>query len=383
MENELVGVSKNICRIRELIERVAETGLNIVVCGETGVGKELVVQSLYQKSDRVGKPFVKVNCAALPDTLLESEMFGYEQGAFTGAEKRRRGKFEQANGGVLFLDEIGDMTLPLQSKLLHVLQGGDFTPLGSEKAVRTDAWVIAATNHDLEKSLTAGKFREDLYFRLSAIKIFVEPLRNRPEDIPYLIDYYIRKYKAEYNTKDLKAPRQKTIDRLCAYGWPGNVRELQNMLKRLMILGDAEENINGMLGGTAQPVEAPGRAPGCREHRLPAALRHPGVVRPLHPVPQKDAQKGHGPGREGSHFVRARKDGLESQQGDQAAQDQLQDPPLQNQGSGDPAAPRRIRLTVGCPARSMCRQNFLQANGPPFPIARVPSRASHPSSTAR
>jgi transcriptional regulator with PAS, ATPase and Fis domain len=261
MENELVGVSKNICRIRELIERVAETGLNTVVCGETGVGKELVVQSLYQKSDRVGKTFVKVNCAALPDSLLESEMFGYEQGAFTGAEKRRRGKFEQANGGVLFLDEIGDMTLPLQSKLLHVLQGGDFTPLGSEKAVRTDAWVIAATNHDLEKDLKAGKFREDLYFRLSAIKIFIEPLRNRPEDIPYLIDYYIRKYKAEYNTKNLKAPRQKTIDRLCAYGWPGNVRELQNMLKRLMILGDAEENINGLLGGAAPAEEPAGQRP--------------------------------------------------------------------------------------------------------------------------
>ena len=261
MENELVGVSKNICRIRELIERVAETGLNTVVCGETGVGKELVVQSLYQKSDRVGKTFVKVNCAALPDSLLESEMFGYEQGAFTGAEKRRRGKFEQANGGVLFLDEIGDMTLPLQSKLLHVLQGGDFTPLGSEKAVRTDAWVIAATNHDLEKDLKAGKFREDLYFRLSAIKIFIEPLRNRPEDIPYLIDYYIRKYKAEYNTKNLKAPRQKTIDRLCAYGWPGNVRELQNMLKRLMILGDAEENINGLLGGSSPAEEPAGPRP--------------------------------------------------------------------------------------------------------------------------
>jgi two-component system, NtrC family, response regulator AtoC len=258
MENELVGVSKNICRIRELIERVAETGLNTVVCGETGVGKELVVQSLYQKSDRVGKPFVKVNCAALPDSLLESEMFGYEQGAFTGAEKRRRGKFEQANGGVLFLDEIGDMTLPLQSKLLHVLQGGDFTPLGSEKAVRTDAWVIAATNHELEKDLTAGKFREDLYFRLSAIKIYIEPLRNRTEDIPYLIDYYIRKYEAEYSNKDLKPPRQKTIDRLCAYSWPGNVRELQNMLKRLMILGEGEENINGLLGGGLQASEAAG-----------------------------------------------------------------------------------------------------------------------------
>ena len=139
MENELIGTSENIRRIREIIDRVAETGLNMVVCGETGVGKELVVQRLYQKSNRLGKAFVKVNCAALPDTLLESEMFGYEQGAFTGAERRRRGKFEQANGGVLFLDEIGDMSLPLQSKLLHVLQGGDFTPLGSEKLVKTDA----------------------------------------------------------------------------------------------------------------------------------------------------------------------------------------------------------------------------------------------------
>ena len=247
MENELIGTSENIRRIREIIDRVAETGLNMVVCGETGVGKELIVQRLYQKSNRLGKAFVKVNCAALPDTLLESEMFGYEQGAFTGAERRRRGKFEQANGGVLFLDEIGDMSLPLQSKLLHVLQGGDFTPLGSEKLVKTDAWVIAATNHDLEKDLIAGKFREDLYFRLSAIKIFIEPLRNRPEDIPCLIDYYIKKYSSEFSGRNLIVPRKKTIDRLCAYTWPGNVRELQNMLKRIMILGDGEENLNGLL----------------------------------------------------------------------------------------------------------------------------------------
>jgi transcriptional regulator with PAS, ATPase and Fis domain len=247
MENELIGTSENIRRIREIIDRVAETGLNMVVCGETGVGKELVVQRLYQKSNRLGKAFVKVNCAALPDTLLESEMFGYEQGAFTGAERRRRGKFEQANGGVLFLDEIGDMSLPLQSKLLHVLQGGDFTPLGSEKLVKTDAWVIAATNHDLEKDLVAGKFREDLYFRLSAIKIFIEPLRNRLEDIPCLIDYYIKRYSSEFSGRNLVIPRQRTIDRLCSYSWPGNVRELQNMLKRIMILGDGEENINGLL----------------------------------------------------------------------------------------------------------------------------------------
>jgi transcriptional regulator with PAS, ATPase and Fis domain len=259
MENELIGISKNMCRIRELINRIAQTGLNTIVCGETGVGKELVVQSLYQKSDRVGKPFVKVNCAALPDSLLESEMFGYEQGAFTGAERRRRGKFEQAQGGVLFLDEIGDMTLPLQSKLLHVLQGGDFTPLGSEKSVKTTAWVIAATNHELEKELTAGRFREDLFFRLSAIKIFIEPLRHRKEDVPYLIDYYIQKYTREFHARELIMPRQETIDRLCDYSWPGNVRELQNMLKRIMILGDGEENISALLN-PADPGREPAKA---------------------------------------------------------------------------------------------------------------------------
>ncbi|MBI5578281.1 MAG: sigma-54-dependent Fis family transcriptional regulator [Deltaproteobacteria bacterium] len=257
MENELIGVSENIRRIRELIDRVASTGLNTVVYGETGVGKELAVQSLYQKSDRAGKPFVKVNCAALPDTLLESEMFGYEQGAFTGAERRRRGKFEQAHGGVLFLDEIGDMSLPLQSKLLHVLQGGDFTPLGSEKAVKTSAWVIAATNHDLEKDLVAGKFREDLYYRLSAIKIYIEPLRNRPDDIPHLIHYYIEQYKAQFAGKALRIPLANVIQRLCAYRWPGNVRELQNVLKRIMILGDGEEGLNGLLAPAPPPAAAP------------------------------------------------------------------------------------------------------------------------------
>lgn len=263
MDQELIGVSANICRIRELIDQVADTGLNTIVCGETGVGKELIVQSLYQKSDRVGKPFVKVNCAALPDTLLESEMFGYEQGAFTGAERRRRGKFEQANGGVLFLDEIGDMTLPLQSKLLHVLQGGDFTPLGSEKVVKTDAWVIAATNHELEKDLVDNKFREDLYFRLSAIKIYIEPLRNRPEDIPELIRYYIERYKSQFSGKPLATPSPKTVERLRAHSWPGNVRELQNVLKRIMILGDSEENLSGFLNPSA--ITAPAPAPASSE----------------------------------------------------------------------------------------------------------------------
>ena len=247
MENQIIGVSQNILRIRELIDQVADTGLNSIIYGETGVGKELVVQCLYQKSNRVGKPFVKVNCAALPDSLLESEMFGYEPGAFTGAERRKRGKFEQAHGGVLFLDEIGDMSLRLQSKLLHVLQGGDFTPLGSEKVVKTDTWVIAATNHELENDMQIGEFREDLYYRLSTIKIFIEPLRKRPEDIPFLIDYYIKEYAEQFDGKKLVQPSTATIECLCAYHWPGNVRELQNILKRIMILGEDEETINDLL----------------------------------------------------------------------------------------------------------------------------------------
>ena len=249
MDSTIIGVSKNIQKIRALIDQVADTGLNTVVSGETGVGKELVVQNLYQKSNRTGKPFVKVNCAALPDTLLESEMFGYEQGAFTGAERRKRGKFEQANGGLLFLDEIGDMSLPLQSKLLHVLQGGDFSPLGSEKMVKMGAWVVAATNHELETEMVKGDFREDLYYRLSTIKIYIEPLRNRSEDIPYLIEHYVKAYTAQFDGKRLLTPSQNAIDKLTAYHWPGNVRELQNVLKRLMILGNGEDSLDDMLMG--------------------------------------------------------------------------------------------------------------------------------------
>jgi two-component system response regulator AtoC len=266
MDSTLIGVSNNIQRIRALIDQVADTGLNTVVNGETGVGKELVVQNLYQKSNRTGKPFVKVNCAALPDTLLESEMFGYEPGAFTGAERRKRGKFEQANGGLLFLDEIGDMSLPLQSKLLHVLQGGDFSPLGSEKSVKMGAWVVTATNHELETDMVNGQFREDLYYRLSTIKIHIEPLRSRPEDIPHLIDYYVKNYAVQFDGKELFTPSQAVIDKLAAYRWPGNVRELQNVLKRLMILGHGDDSLDDMLMGPPARTRGGG---------LPAAADQP------------------------------------------------------------------------------------------------------------
>jgi two-component system, NtrC family, response regulator AtoC len=256
---KLIGVSPNIRRTRELIEQVAETGLNVLVCGETGTGKELVVSSLYQRSNRFGKPFIKVNCAALPDTLLESEMFGYERGAFTGAEENRRGKFEQAAGGMLFLDEIGDMSLPLQSKLLHVLQGGDFMPLGSERSMQADVWVAAATNHNLAQKVERGGFRQDLYYRLSVIVISLEPLRNRSEDVPVLIDHYLRKYADDLNRKRTTGLSQSAIAKLTAYSWPGNVRELQNVLKRVIVLGEAEEAIDGMLAGVIRDQNLGGR----------------------------------------------------------------------------------------------------------------------------
>ena len=190
METQLIGISHIIRRVQKLISQVADTCLNTVVCGETGVGKELVVKLLHQKSRRSQGPFIKVNCAALPDTLLESEMFGHDQGAFTGAIRNMRGKFEQAKEGVLFLDEIGDMSLALQSKLLHALQDGEFVTLGSERSVKSNAWVITATNHDLEKDLKDGKFRSGLYYRISTVTIRIAPLRERPEDIPPLISYH-------------------------------------------------------------------------------------------------------------------------------------------------------------------------------------------------
>jgi transcriptional regulator with GAF, ATPase, and Fis domain len=261
METELIGISQNITQIKKLIDQVADTDLNIVVSGETGVGKEVVVRSLYRESKRCTKPFIKVNCAALPDTLVESEMFGYEKGAFTGAQQKMRGKFEQADGGVLFLDEIGDMPLALQSKLLHALQDGDFTPLGSEKAVVTDAWVIAATNHNLEDDIEKGNFREDLYHRLNVIKINIEPLRNRPEDLPHLIGYFTKKYQSQLNGKPLRTVSKSASNKLISYHWPGNVRELQNVLKRIIILGNSEDSIDQMLNDRGG------------EHLLPSSKR--------------------------------------------------------------------------------------------------------------
>ena len=247
METELIGVSPNIQRVKRLIQKVADTCVNVLVCGETGVGKELVVQQLHKNSDRKSMPFIKVNCAALPDTLLESEMFGYERGAFTGAVRRQRGKFEQAKEGVLFLDEIGDMSFGLQAKLLHALQDGEFIPLGSERTVKSNSWVISATNQNLQSDIEQGIFRRDLYYRINTITINIEPLRERQEDIPPLIDYFTRKYSAQFKDKGFQTLSNKTIDRLIAYHWPGNVRELQNVIQRIIVLGENEQTLNEMI----------------------------------------------------------------------------------------------------------------------------------------
>lgn len=253
----IIGVSENIRKIRELVDHVAHTGFNTVIFGESGVGKEVIAQNLYMKSPRAGKPFVKINCAALPEGLLESELFGYERGAFTGAEQKRKGKFQLAHGGVLLLDEIGDMSLVLQAKLLHVLQSGEFAPLGSERDVKTDTWVLAATNHDLKQDIMDGKFREDLYYRLNIIKIYISPLRERPEDIPPLVDYYLQEFALQLGSSNIQKPDKQVIDRLMRYHWPGNVRELQNVLKRMLVLGDADKIVDELFESQGGQQSAP------------------------------------------------------------------------------------------------------------------------------
>jgi transcriptional regulator with PAS, ATPase and Fis domain len=224
-----------------MISLVANHGLNILISGETGVGKDIVAQRLYSRSSRVGSPFIKINCSALPAGLLESELFGYERGAFTGAERRTRGKFQLAHRGVLFLDEIGEMPVQLQSKLLHVLQSGEFTPLGSENPITTDAWIIAATNCDLQREIVNKRFREDLYYRLNIIKIEIPPLRERPEDIPVLIDHFIDEYSSRIKGRAIPKPNDQIIEKMVAYPWPGNVRQLQNVILKMMVLDNWDE----------------------------------------------------------------------------------------------------------------------------------------------
>lgn len=235
----IVGQSEQIKRIKELIRQVVNTDLGVMIYGESGVGKELVARALHFQSYRRNEPFVKVNCAALPAELLESELFGYEKGAFTGAEKLKLGKFELAHDGTIFLDEIGDMPLVLQSKLLQVLQDGEFSRVGGRVDVKVNTWIVAATNHDLEEDVKRGLFREDFYYRLNIIKIVVPPLRDRKGDIPLLIDHFLSRYGKQFN--NTFTVTKEVLDVLTGYHWPGNVREVENYVKRLLVLNDWEE----------------------------------------------------------------------------------------------------------------------------------------------
>jgi two-component system response regulator AtoC len=233
------GNSEKMRGIATVIEQVADSDVTVLIRGESGVGKELVARAIHQRSTRHNRPFVKVNCAALPAELLESELFGHERGAFTGAATTRIGKFEQADGGTLMLDEIGEMKPALQAKLLHVLQDGEFTKLGSNKRVQVDVRIVAATNRDLERMMLSGDFREDLYYRLKVIELLVPALRERRDEVATLTDFFVARYSRKYNR-----PARLISDTLrqlfMQYEWPGNIRELENMIKRVVILQDEQ-----------------------------------------------------------------------------------------------------------------------------------------------
>ncbi len=244
----IVGRSPQIIEILDIIHRVAPTNATVLLRGESGVGKEVFARAIHFLSPRAGKPFITVNCGAIPSELLEAELFGYEKGAFTGAYTTKKGKFELADGGTIFLDEIGDMPLNLQVKLLRVLQEKEIERLGSTKPIKVDVRIIAATNRNLEELIKEGKFREDLYYRLNVVPIYIPPLRERKEDIPVLTQHFLDMFNREYN-KNVKLS-QEVLDAFLRYHWPGNVRELQNVIERMVIL-----DIDGVLTKEDLPPE--------------------------------------------------------------------------------------------------------------------------------
>jgi nitrogen regulation protein NR(I) len=231
----IIGRSSAMLEIFKKIGQVAESNVTVLLCGETGTGKELIARAVYQHSKRADNHFLPVNCAAIPEDLLESELFGHEKGAFTGADTKKIGKFEQCDGGTMFLDEIGDMPLPLQAKMLRVLQDGCIQRLGGSDTIKTDVRIIAATNKNLESLISTGKFRDDLYWRLNVVSITIPPLRERKEDIEDLINYFIRKFNREFG-KEVKGVSSEILQDFKKYDWPGNIRELQSAIRRGMVL---------------------------------------------------------------------------------------------------------------------------------------------------
>ncbi|WP_051184666.1 sigma-54-dependent transcriptional regulator [Desulfatiglans anilini] len=235
----IIGSSPAMLKLLQTVARVAPSEATVLISGESGTGKELVAAAIHFNSPRKDGPFVKMNCAALTETLLESELFGHEKGAFTGAHRLKEGKFRQAHGGSLFLDEVGEMPLSMQAKLLRVLQERELVRVGGEQVLKVDVRVIAATNRDLPESVRDGRFREDLYYRLNVVGLEVPPLRERREDIPLLAEHFLKQF-AEKNRKTLKGLTPQAMDRLLRYPWPGNVRELMNVIERAVVLARSE-----------------------------------------------------------------------------------------------------------------------------------------------
>jgi len=256
---KIIGTSPALQRVLDIVKKVAKSNTTVLVRGETGTGKELIAGAIHHNSLRTSRNFVKVNCAALQENLLESELFGHEKGAFTGADKQRIGRFEQADGGTLFLDEIGDMSASTQAKILRVLQEHEFERLGGTRTLRVDVRLVAATNRDLPAMVAGGQFREDLYYRLNVVSIEMPPLRERKDDIVPLANTFIRKFSAELKKKmgGVEPDAQKLLMR---YNWPGNIRELENTIERAMLLAEGKAIVGGDLRlGEAPAAGGPGR----------------------------------------------------------------------------------------------------------------------------
>ncbi|MEJ2049032.1 MAG: sigma-54 dependent transcriptional regulator [Calditrichota bacterium] len=237
---KLIGVNPKFKQLLDLVKQIAPSKSTVLIIGETGTGKEMIAQAIHGYSNRAGKPLVIINCGAIPETLLEAELFGYERGAFTGAVKQKKGKIEVADGGSIFLDEVSELTLGMQVKLLRVLQSGEFERIGSNTTLKADIRFIAATNTNLEEYVNAGKFREDLFYRLNVISVKMPPLRERLEDIPYLVQHFIDKFN-KVNNKNVQGVEPDILKLMMQYNWHGNIRELENMIERAVVL--CQENM--------------------------------------------------------------------------------------------------------------------------------------------
>ena len=339
----LVGQSPAIRTIYGVVEKVANTPSTVLISGESGTGKELIARALHENSSRHAGPFIKINCAAIPKTLMESELFGYDKGAFTGAVGAKPGRFELAHGGTLFLDEIGEIPIEMQVKLLRVLQESEFERVGGIKTIKVDVRLVTATNRDLLAEVGAGAFREDLFYRLNVVPIHIPPLRERREDIPLLADHFIAKFNDRLK-KEIAAITPEAVERLVAYQWPGNIRELENLMERTVLFceGPGDPRVRSAARGGRRGRTSAGEGRGRRNRRGGAPAR-PRIA------------QGGGPGRDRAgraraHSAGARRHGRQRHPGGPQAQDLAQEPPDEDEGArparevGPGQAVRPLRL---------------------------------------